>query len=136
MNEEDLLKPNMHNLKDVLLLNSLHNIISEPTRQLALLDPIIVHKDMSTLSQGIIQVPNEIRDHCATYVHIPFEYLLHDTFTRNVWIIKMQIMNCSIKKYLILIGYVFIKVLSMKQVHYLQIFLLNLLNCAYLVKLL
>ena len=50
--------------------------------------------------------------------------------------IKMQIMNCSIKKYLILIGHVFIKVLSMKQVHYLQIFLLNLLNCAYLVKLL
>ena len=85
---EDLLNPNMHNLKDVLLLNSLHNIISEPTRQLALLDPIIVHEDMSTLSQGIIQVPNEISDHCATYVHIPFEYPLHDTFTRNVWIYK------------------------------------------------
>ena len=33
---EDLLNPNMHNLKDVLLLKSLHNIISEPTRQLAL----------------------------------------------------------------------------------------------------
>ena len=31
---ENLLNPNMHNLKDVLLLNSLHNIISEPTRQL------------------------------------------------------------------------------------------------------
>ena len=29
---EDLLNPNMHNLKDVLLLNSLHNIISEQTR--------------------------------------------------------------------------------------------------------
>ena len=43
---------------------------------------------MSTLSQGIIQVPNEISDHCATYVQIPFEYLLHDTFTRNVWIYK------------------------------------------------
>ena len=56
----------MHNLKYVLLLNSLQNIISEPTRQLALLDPIIVHKDMSPLSQGIIQVPNEISDHCAT----------------------------------------------------------------------
>ena len=85
---EDLLNPNMHNLKDVLLLNSLHNIISEPTRQLALLDPIIVHEDISTLSQGIIQVPNEINDHCATYVHKPFEYPLHDTFTRNVWIYK------------------------------------------------
>ena len=42
-------------------------------------------------------MPNEISDHCATYIHIPFEYPLHDTFTRNVWIYKMQIMNCSIK---------------------------------------
>ena len=133
---EYLLNPNMHNLKDVLLLNSLHNIISEPTRQLALLDPIIDHEDMSTLSQGIIQVPNEISDHCATYVHIPFECPLHDTFTKMYGYKKVQIMNCSIKKYLILIGHVFIKVLPMKQAHYLQIFLLNLLNCAYLVKLL
>ena len=52
---EDLFNPNMHNLKDVLLLNSLHNIISEPTRQLALLDPIIVHEDISTLSQEIFK---------------------------------------------------------------------------------
>ena len=29
---EDLFNPNMHNLKDVLLLNSLHTIISESTR--------------------------------------------------------------------------------------------------------
>ena len=33
---EDLLNPNIHNLKDVLLLNSLHNMIPEPTRKLAL----------------------------------------------------------------------------------------------------
>ena len=69
---EDLLKT-MHNLKDVLLLNSLYNIISEPTRQLALLDLIILHKDMSHLNQCIIKVSPEISDHCATYVHIPFE---------------------------------------------------------------
>ena len=95
---EDLLNPNMHNLKDVLLLNSLHNIISEPTRQLALLDPIIGHEDILPLSQGIIQVPNEISDHCATYVNIPFEYPLHGTFTRNVWIYKnKKIIIFSIK---------------------------------------
>ena len=85
---EDLLHSNMHNLKDVLLLNSLHNIISEPIRQLALLDPIIVHENMSPMSQGTIQVPNEIVGHCATYVHIPFEYPLHGIFTRNVWTYK------------------------------------------------
>ena len=81
---EDLFNPNMYNLKDVLLLNSLHIIISE----LALLDPIIVHEDMSPLSQGIIQVPDEISDHCAIHVRIPFEYPLHGTFTRNVCIYK------------------------------------------------
>ena len=53
---------------------------------------------MSPLSQGIFQVPNEIIDHCATYVHIPFEYPLHDTFTRNVWIYKGANYNLFNKK--------------------------------------
>ena len=68
---EDLLNPSMHNLKYILLLNSLHKIKSEPTRQLALLDPIIFHKDniMSPLIQGIIRVPLDISDHGATYVY-------------------------------------------------------------------
>ena len=30
---KDVLNPNMHNLKDVLLINTLHNIIEEPPRQ-------------------------------------------------------------------------------------------------------
>ena len=87
--KEGLLNPNMHNLKDILLLNYLHNIISERTGQLALLDPIIRHEDISHLSQGIIKVPPEISDHYATYV--PFEYPLHGTFTRNDWIYKVAI---------------------------------------------
>ena len=85
---EDLLNPNMHNLKDVLFLNSLHNIISEPTHQLALLDPIILHEDMSPSIQGIIRVPPDRSDHCATYVYLPFEYPVHRSFTRNVWMYK------------------------------------------------
>ena len=85
---EDLLNPRLHNLKDVLLLNSLQNIIDEPTRQLALLDPIILHEDMSPLNQVIIQLPPKISDHSATYVPVPFEYQLNGTFTRNVWIYK------------------------------------------------
>ena len=40
----------MHNLKDVLLINSFHYIIAEPTRQLALLDPKILHEDMTPLN--------------------------------------------------------------------------------------
>ena len=92
---EDLLNPNMHNLKDVLLPNSLHNIKSEPTRQLALLDPIILHEDMN---QVIIRDPPDISDHRATYVYLPFEYPVHGSFTRNVWMYKNANMNCLIKK--------------------------------------
>ena len=100
----------MHHLKDVLLLNSLHNIISEPTRRLALLDPIILHDDMPPLNQGINKVPPDISDHCATYVYLPFEYPVHGTFTRNVWMYKMPILNCLTKNSPNLTGHVFIRV--------------------------
>ena len=52
---EDLFNQNMHNLKDVLLINSLHNILAEPARQLALLDTIILHEGLTPLNQGIIK---------------------------------------------------------------------------------
>ena len=112
---EDLLNLRLHNLKDVLLLNSLQNIIDEPTRQLALLDSIILHEDMSPLNQGIIKVPTKISDHSATYVHVPFEYHLNGTFTRNVWMYRYV-------NYLSLIGHVFKKALLVKLVYYLQMF--------------
>ena len=51
-------------------------------------DHIILHDDMSPLNQGIIKVPPDISDHCATYVYLPFEYPVHVTFTRNVWMYK------------------------------------------------
>ena len=89
-------------MKDVLLLNSLKNIIDEPTCQLALLDPIILHEDMSPLNQGIIKVPPEISDHSATYVHVPFEYHLNGTFTRNVWMYKYanyELLNKKISEF-------------------------------------
>ena len=68
---------------------------------------------MIPLSQDIIKVPSEISDRCATVVYIPFEHALHGTFTGNVWINKFANDELFNKKY-------FIKVLSMKQVHYLQ----------------
>ena len=116
---EGLFNPNMHNLKGVLLINSLQHIIAERTRQLALLDPIILHEDMTPLNQGIIKVPSEISDHYATYVYVPFEYPLHGTFTRNVWMYKFVNYELFKRKIVYLTGHVFIKVLSMKKVHYL-----------------
>lgn len=63
---EYLLNLNHHNLRDTLLLNSLENIIRTPTRNAALLDPIIVPSDMYALDSGVIANPGEISDHSAT----------------------------------------------------------------------
>ena len=71
---EDLLKDNVHNLKDTLVLNSMINVINSPTRQNALLDPILIPVDMEVSESGTIALPQEITDHSATYVSIHFVY--------------------------------------------------------------
>ena len=43
---EDLLSPKVHNQRDILLLNSVNTIISQPTRKNALVDSIIIHTDV------------------------------------------------------------------------------------------
>ena len=69
---EDLLNDNFHNLKDTLVLNSMINVIKSPTRQNALLDPTLIPVDMEVSESGTIALPQEITDHSATYVSIPF----------------------------------------------------------------
>ena len=69
---EDLLNDNFHNLKDTLVLNSMINVIKSPTRQNALLDPILIPVDMEVSESGTIALPQRITDHSATYVYIPF----------------------------------------------------------------
>ena len=85
---EDLLNSNNQNLKNVLLINSLNNVITAPTRDRALLDPVLTSFDQTVLDSGILQVPPEISDHCATFITIPFEYSLHYTFKRKIWIYR------------------------------------------------
>ena len=69
-----MLNPNYHNLKDLILINNMKNVINEPTRQQAILDPIIITEDLPFLDAGTIGVPNNISDHKATYIHLPFHY--------------------------------------------------------------
>ena len=83
---------------------------------------------MSPLIQGIIRVPPDISDHCATYVNLPFEYPVHGSFIEMSDCIKMQIMNCLINKSPILTGRVFIRVVLTELANYSQIFSLNLQN--------
>ena len=85
---EDLLNQENHNLKNVLLVNSLRNIIKEPTRGNALLDPVITSFEQSILDSGIISISQYVSDHSATFLVIPFEYCWHTSYKRKVWLYK------------------------------------------------
>ena len=85
---EDLLNPNMYHLRNFLLLNPKINIISEPTRQQAILDPIIIPDDMEYLDSGIIVNTADISDHNATYILLPYHYEAQSSFERKVWLYK------------------------------------------------
>ena len=85
---EDLLNPSMYNLRNLLLLNSMINIISEPTRQRTILDPIIIPDNMEYLDSGIIVNTADISDHNATYILLPYHYEEQSSFERKVWLYK------------------------------------------------
>ena len=85
---EDMLNPNYHNLKDLILINNMKNVINEPTRQHAILDPIIITEDLPFLDAGTIGVPNNISDHKATYINLPFHYNTDSAYNRLVWLYK------------------------------------------------
>ena len=61
--------PNYHNLKNLILINSLKNVIIDPTRQHAILDLVIIPEDFPFLDYGTISVSNNISDNMATYVY-------------------------------------------------------------------
>ncbi|MEW8546519.1 MAG: reverse transcriptase family protein, partial [Candidatus Thiodiazotropha sp.] len=86
---EDLLNPRNHNLKDIIMLNNLINVINVPTRvtntSQTLLDPIILSETIKVLDSGILSVPADISDHSATYVLLPFTYNHFTAFKRVVW---------------------------------------------------
>ena len=53
----DLLNPNYRNLRDIMLINSLQNVITNPIRQDAVLDPIVIPDDMHYLDARILSIP-------------------------------------------------------------------------------
>ena len=80
---EDLLNLYYRNLRDILLINSLQNVITDATRQGAILDPTIISDNMSYMDAGVLSIPNNISAHKATFVTHPFQYEIHHgTFTR------------------------------------------------------
>ena len=99
----DLLNDNFHNLKDIVILNSMINVINTPTRQNALFDPIIIPNDMEFSDIGIIIMLAEVSDHSATHVSIPFTYEIQPCYERNIWLyskanyemLDNKILNCN-----------------------------------------
>ena len=85
---ENLLDLRLTHFKDVLTLNNVQNVLSEPSRGRSLLDPIILSRDLSYLQEGVIDVTPEISDHNACFVIIPFSYSFNSSFTRHIWIYK------------------------------------------------
>ena len=66
----------------------MENVINVATRNNAILDPIIIYDDMPYSDSGVIDNPNHISDHKATFLIIPFHYGIQTTYTRLVWIYK------------------------------------------------
>ena len=63
---EDFLNENYRNLHDIVMTNSLQNVINVPTRGRSLLDPILVPDDLIVYDSGVLSIPIEITDHSAT----------------------------------------------------------------------
>ena len=85
---EDLLNSTFHHLKDIIVINSLMNVINTPTRGNALLDPILVPTDLEYSDCGTFTLPQAITDHRATYISIPFPYQTQPCFERTIWLYK------------------------------------------------
>ena len=66
----------------------MENVINVATRNNAILDPIIIYYNMPYSDSGVIDTPNHISDHKATFLIIPFHYEIQTTYTRLVWIYK------------------------------------------------
>ena len=85
-----MLNHSYHNLQDVLILNSLKNIINVSTRGRALSDPVKVPDDLTVYDSGTIANPVIISDHSATYLTVPHNYSVSCAHSRRAGCIKKQ----------------------------------------------
>jgi hypothetical protein len=68
-----------------LTLYDLTNVINEPTRMGALLDPVIVSNIDIVVDSEVIEVDRSISDHNATLINIKISYSIKITYMRKVW---------------------------------------------------
>ena len=87
---ENLLNSNLHHLKDIININSLRNVIEEPTRitenASSLLDPILVSNEIQLLDSGVIDIDKAVSDHRLTYATFRLGYNRYQSFKRKIWV--------------------------------------------------
>ena len=66
----DLLKEKRSKLNEIISLFSLTNVISEPTRMGALLDPILISNTNIHIDSLVIDINRDISDHNTTLINI------------------------------------------------------------------
>jgi hypothetical protein len=68
-----------------LTLYDLTNVINEPNKDGALLDPVIVSNIDIVVDSEVIGVGRSISDHNATMINIKIPYSIKKTYMRKVW---------------------------------------------------
>ena len=82
----DLLRENNNKLLEIISEFNLTNVIKEPTRNGALLDPILVSNLDIVIDSEVISVNRDISDHDATLINIKIHCLLKRSKMRKVWL--------------------------------------------------
>ena len=81
----DLLIQTNHKLNEIMTLYDLSNVINEPTRMGALLEPVIVSNIDIVVDSEVIGVDRSISDRNATMINIKIPYSIKETYMRKVW---------------------------------------------------
>ncbi|KAK3092504.1 hypothetical protein FSP39_003753 [Pinctada imbricata] len=74
----------------MLLIYSLNNLITEPTRvsnnSATCIDPIFVSDEIENIESGVINTDNQLTDHFATYCSLNLISNVPQSFRRDVWL--------------------------------------------------
>ena len=85
----DLLTDHSHRIFDIMRLNGLRNVVTEPTRccntRQSLLDPIIISENCEFLDSFVIPIDRSISDHHGTIVFMKIPSKVNKTFKRMIW---------------------------------------------------
>jgi hypothetical protein len=79
----DLLRENNNKLLEIISEFNLTNVIKEPTRNGALLDPILVFNLDIVIDSEVISVNRDISDHDAILINIKIPCLLNRSYMSN-----------------------------------------------------